>query len=125
MYNINDINNIENSILVNTNSKSRKQTIFCVLCSNEKIQLECINPEENRYRCPRWKNFYSVGFEILPQEDILESSHEEGENEGAILLNAEDSEFETRENKESKSDIKIPKYFKDSETNKVTYFREE
>ena len=40
----------------------RKEKIFCVLCFNEKIQLECINPEENRYRCPRCKNTYQLGF---------------------------------------------------------------
>ena len=39
----------------------RVQTIFCVLCNNEKIQLECINPEENRYRCARCKNTYQLG----------------------------------------------------------------
>ncbi len=43
----------------------RKEKIFCVLCY-EKIQLECINPEENRYNCPRCKNTYQLGYEILP-----------------------------------------------------------
>ena len=73
------INYTDNPILIDVNSgKGNKSTkIFCVLCNNEKIQLECINPEENRYRCGRCKNFYQVGFgEIIPQEDILESSHE-------------------------------------------------
>ena len=89
----------------------------------DKVQLECFNLEENRYRCPRCKNTYQPNFEILPQEDILESSHEEGENEGALLLSAED-EFSSDKDT-SKSDIKIPKYMQDSETTKVTYFREE
>lgn len=119
-------NNIDNSILINTDSKPRNQKIHCVLCSNEKIELICINSEENRYKCPRCKNDYQIGFEILPsEEDILESSHESG-NEGPLLLSAEDNELETREdNNKSKSDIKIPKYFKDSETTTVTHFREE
>ena len=42
--------------------RNKIQQIFCVLCNNEKIQLECINPEENRYRCPRCKNNYQLGF---------------------------------------------------------------
>ena len=120
------INYNYNPILIDVNSSKRNnksKPIFCVLCNNEKIQLECINSEENRYRCPRCKNFYQPNFEILPQEDILESSHEEGENEDAILLSAED-EFKSEDNY-YKSDIKIPKYLKDSETSKVTYFREE
>ena len=63
-----------NPIVIDVSSKrnNKNKPIFCVLCNNEKIQLECINPEENRYKCPRCKNFYQVGFEILPQDDILE-----------------------------------------------------
>ena len=37
----------DNPILVDVNSKrSRKEKILCVLCF-PKIQLDCINPEEN------------------------------------------------------------------------------
>jgi hypothetical protein len=62
----------DNPILIDVNSKrSRKEKILCVLCF-PKIQLDCINPEENRYRCPRCKNTYQLGYELLPSEDILE-----------------------------------------------------
>ena len=86
------INYTDNPILIDVTRKRNKiQKIFCVLCNNEKIQLECINPEENRYKCPRCKNDYQLGFgEIIPQEDILESSHEENDDNGPVLLTAED-----------------------------------
>jgi hypothetical protein len=114
----------DNPILIDVNSKrSRKQVILCVLCF-PKIQLDCINPEENRYRCPRCKNTYQLGFEILPQEDILESSHESEEEDSVGLLVAED-EFSKEEDNTSKSDIAVPNYMQDSETSKVTYYREE
>ena len=96
---------------------------MCVLCFT-KIQLDCINPEENRYRCPRCKNTYQLGYELLPSEDILESSHELEEEDSTGLLVADD-EFSKEDNDTSKSDIKIPKYMRDSETSKVTYYREE
>ena len=115
----------DNPILVDVNSKrSRKQNIFCVLCNNDKVQLECFNSEENRYRCPRCRNTYQIGFELLPSEDELESSHELEEEDSVGLIVAED-EFKREEDNKSKSDIKIPKYMKDSDTTKVTYFREE
>jgi hypothetical protein len=113
----------DNPILIDTNSRrNKRQKINCVLC---KVQLECFNPEENRYKCPRCKNTYQLGYgEIIPQEDILESSHEVEEEESAGLL-VKENEFETEEDTSSKSDIPIPKYMKDSETSKVTYFRED
>jgi hypothetical protein len=120
------INYNDNPILVDVNSRKRNshQKIFCVLCNNEKIQLDLVNEDENRYRCPRCKNFYQVGFEILPSEDELMSSHEEEDSVG--LLVAEEDEFKSEDNHDtSKSDIKIPKYMQDSETTTVTYFREE
>ena len=120
------INYNDNPILIDVHSRkrNRNKTIFCVLCNNEKIQLDCINPEENRYRCSRCKNTYQLGFELLPSEDVLESSHEEKEEDSVGLLVAED-EFSKEDNDTSKSDIAVPKYMQDSETNKVTYFREE
>ena len=118
------INYNDNPIIVDVNSKrNKKQKVLCVLCF-PKVQLECINPEANRYRCPRCKNAYQVGLEILPSEDILESSHESDDEDVVGLLVAED-EFSKEEDDTSKSDIKIPKYMQDSETSKVTYFREE
>ena len=109
---------------VNSHKRNKSQPIFCVLCNNDKVQLECINLEENRYRCPRCKNTYQTNFEILPQEDELESSHESEEEDSVGLLLAED-EFSKEDNDTSKSDIAVPKYMKDSETSKVTYFSEE
>ena len=115
----------DNPILIDVNSRKRNQIqkIFWVLCSKEKIELICINLEENRYKCPRCKMTYHPSFEIFPQEDILESSHEEEEDSAGLLVAAED-EF-SKDNDTSKSDISIPKYMQDSETTKVTYFREE
>ena len=122
------INYNDNPIVIDVDSRKRtkSQSIFCVLCNNDdKIQLECFNSEENRYRCPRCKNTYQPNFEILPQEDILESSHSEEDEEETGLLFAED-EFKSEDNNDTaKSDIAVPKYMQDSETNKVTYFREE
>ena len=115
-----------NPIVIDFNSSKRNnknKPIFCVLCNNEKIQLECINPEENRYKCPRCKNFYQVGFEILPQDDILESSYEEGE--GAILMSAEYEISSEEDNTSNKSDIKIPQYLRDSDTTRVIEYEEE
>jgi hypothetical protein len=121
------INFTDNPLVIDVNSKrSIKQKILCVLCF-PKIQLECINPEENRYRCPRCKNSYQLGFnEINEFSDELESSHsEESEfDDNGGLLVAED-EFSKDDNDISKSDIPVPKYMRDSETTKVTYFREE
>ena len=121
------INYNDNPILIDVNSRKRNKSlsIFCVLCCNDKVQLECINPQENRYRCPRCKNTYQPNFEILPQEDELESSHESDEEDSVGLLVAEDEFSKEEDNDTSKTDIKIPKYLKDSETTTVTYFREE
>ena len=79
--------------------------------NNEKIQLDCFNIEENRYRCNRCKNTYQIGFELLPKEDILESSHElEEEEDSAGLLCAENEFSKVEEDNKSKSDIPIPTY---------------
>ena len=118
------INYTDNPILIDVTRKRNKiQKIFCVLCNNEKIQLECINPEENRYKCPRCKNDYQLGFgEIIPQEDILESSHEENDDNGPVLLTAEDDSAESSES--DSGSIPIPAYMKDTDTTTVT-FRED
>jgi hypothetical protein len=82
----------DNPILIDVNSckRNKSQPIFCVLCNNEKIQLECFNIQENRYRCPRCRSTYQLGYEILPQEDVLESSLEKEEEDSVGLLFAED-----------------------------------
>lgn len=118
----------DNPILIDVNSRKRNkiQPMFCVLCSNDKVQLECFNSEENRYRCPRCKNSYQVGFELLPtEEDILESSHELDDEDSIGLLVAEDEFKREYNDSSSKSDIPVPKYMKVSETSKVIYYRED
>jgi hypothetical protein len=71
---------------------------------------------------PRCRNTYQLGFEILPQEDELESSHSDESDDYVGLLCAED-EFKT--NKQEKGSIPRPKYMQDSDTTKVTYYRED
>ncbi|HET7644206.1 MAG TPA: hypothetical protein VFK40_11900 [Nitrososphaeraceae archaeon] len=63
-------------------------------------------------------------FEIFPEEDELESIHEEG-NEEPIILTSDTNILEPEPIlNANKSDIKIPKYMKDSDTAKVTQYRE-
>jgi hypothetical protein len=119
----------DNPIALDTDSRSKKkQKISCVLC---KIELDCINVEENRYKCPRCKNSYQLGYEIIPQEDSLESSHESdyenyADNED-LLTAGNDLEFDDDNDydDETKSDIPIPKYMKSSATISVVEYREE
>ena len=122
MHNVID----SNSIIIdtnNSNSRNINRKINCVLCF-PKVELTCINPEENRYRCPRCKNDYQLGFrDIVPQEEELESSHEEDEEDSVGLLVAED-EISKEDKDPSKSDIAVPKYMQDSTTTTVTYYRE-
>jgi hypothetical protein len=122
MFNYND-----NPILVDVNSRrNRKQKINCVLC---KIELTCINPEERRYKCSRCKNTYQLGgYEILPQEDELESSHEEDneESDSICLLVADDDDFEDiEEEEEEEDDIKVPDYMKPGPGQTLVEYREE
>jgi hypothetical protein len=130
-------NNNNNTIIIDVNARRRKnkQKIFCVLCANEKVQLECINPEEDEltYRCPRCKNTYQLGFEILEHEDDFESSHEdedielsgiESDSVGVGLLVAND-EYDDDDEDQKEGKIPIPKYMKDSQTTKVIEYREE
>ena len=129
----------DNPIIVDVKSRNKKQKIFCVLCF-PKIQLDCISPAEDKqqlqYRCPRCKNTYQLGYEILEHEDTFESSHADEAAEielaglessaGGGLLTADD-EFATADNNKSnksKSDIKIPKYMQDSDTTKVEFNEE-
>jgi hypothetical protein len=123
MFNYND-----NPIIVDVNSRrNRKQKILCVLC---KVQLDCTNPEENRYKCPRCKNTYQLGFNQINEfEDELQSSHEEDESEedSVGLLVSDDDSFDEdiEEEDDSKSNIPIPKYMQSNETTKVIDYREE
>lgn len=121
-------NNNDNTILIDVNSRrQKKQKILCVLC---RIQLDCVNPEENRYKCPRCKNSYQLGYEIIPQEDELESSHseyEDFEEARANLLVADDDDYfdDNDDYDRTNSDIPIPKYMKSSATTEVIEYREE
>lgn len=129
-----DNNNNNNTIIIDVNARrKKKQKIFCVLCANEKIQLEpsSIEKDELQYKCPRCKNTYQLGYEILEHEDDFESSHEDEDielsgldnnNTVGLLVANDDKEEETFF---SKSDIPIPKYMKDSQTTKVIEYREE
>jgi hypothetical protein len=124
--------NKDNTILIDVNSRknNKQQKINCVLC---KIELTCINLEEKRFKCPRCKNSYQLGYEIIPQENILESSHESSDyeeyvdNEG-LLVADNDLDFDDNNDDEydrTKSDIKVPKYMKSSTTTEVIEYREE
>jgi phage FluMu protein Com len=137
----------DNPIIVDSNSRrNKKQKIFCVLCY-PKIQLDCISElveEENkggqqlRYKCPRCKNTYQLGYEIIEHEDILESSHEDDDNielsglesigSSGLLIKDNELEFpsldEEHEEESRKNKIPIPKYFKGSETTKIIKYNE-
>ena len=112
------------TIIIDTNPKrnNRRKIIFCVLC---KVQLECISAEEQKYICPRCKADYSLYENMIPQEDILESSHEEDSNDNNVggLLSANDNEFKTNEEEES-GKIEIPEYMKPAPGRNVVEYRE-
>ncbi len=124
MHNVID----SNSIIIdtnNSNSRNIKRKINCVLCF-PKVQLNLVNEEECKWRCPRCKNDYQIlehSGDLIPEEDELESSHD-SDDEGIGLVCAEE-EFKSEDNNESKSDIAVPKYMQSNGTQKVTYFREE
>ena len=125
---MNNYYNNDNPVILNpTNSRNNnnKKQIYCVICF-PKIELTLINEEENRYKCNRCKNTYQPRFEIFPEEDELESIHEE-QNEGPIIISGENNITEPEQvlNENKRSDIKISWYMKDSATTKVTYYREE
>jgi len=122
----------------------------CVICN---ISLE--NPETNTFECPRCKRTYILDYEILSYPEEFGTAHDneaaiiELEGVGAVgspkmaTKSAEEEESSdnndygylsqtnesilTREknNKNLKSDIKIPKYLKNSDTTKVIEFEEE
>ena len=126
----------DNPIIVDVNSyKSKKKLkILCVLC---KLPLDCINsPEELRYKCPRCKNTYQLGYEILEHEDDIESSHEDedvelsglGDNDSVGLLVATDDQFteynDNDNNPTTRSDIVIPDYMKAGPGKRIVEFKE-
>lgn len=122
MYNNTD----NNAIYIDTKSSTRKRRkINCVLCF-PKVELNCVNPDEQKWKCPRCKNDYQLlesGGDIIQEEDELISSHEQND-EGPVLIYAEDNNMQVESvlnDNKPKSDIKIPKYMQDSETSKVEY----
>jgi hypothetical protein len=124
MYN----DNINNANIIDTSNRNKKR-IFCVICF-PKVQLNLVNAEEFRYKCPRCKNDYQIlghDLDLVPEEDELISSHDESE-EGPVLVCSDSSPFKPAqvlaENK-VKSDIKVPWYMKDTDTTTVTHYRED
>ncbi len=120
------LNNIDNNaIFIDTKSSKRlDRKIFCVICF-PKVELTLVNEEECKWICKRCKNDYQIlgnDLDLVPEEDILESSHEE-EDDSVGLLTADDELKHTEDSKQDK--IKIPKYMQNGETTRVTYFREE
>ena len=101
-----------------------------------KLQLNQIEPLV--YKCPKCKNTYQLGYEILEHEDDIESSHEDeadiielsGLDSDSVGLLIKDNELEfpsldeQKEEKSKKGKIPIPKYFKDSETTTVIEYNE-
>jgi phage FluMu protein Com len=123
----------DNPILIDVNSrKNKKQKLLCVLCSNDKIQLDYVS--ELRYKCPRCKNTYQLGYEILEHEDDFVSLHEgedvelSGIGNDSVGLLVADNEFSStteEEEEEVEGKIPIPKYMKSGEGRKVIEYREE
>lgn len=110
------------------------------MCGLQKVPLDIIEPPLV-YKCPRCKNTYQLGYEILEHEDDIVSSHEDesdiielaGLQSSGVnsvgLLTKEGNELdfpsldEQYENREGK--IPVPDYFKDSVTTKVIDYKEE
>ena len=63
----------DNPVIVgDVDKRNKKQKILCVI---DKVQLNQIEPLV--YKCPKCKNTYQLGYEILEHEDDIESSHED------------------------------------------------
>ena len=125
----NDIdNNSYNSIILHTNSRNKKRKIMCVICY-PKVELDLVKEDEGKWKCPRCKNDYFIlGHEgdLVPEEDELISSHD-NEDEDPVLVTADYTvkPEPVLNSHKPKSDIKIPWYFQDTETTKVTHYRED
>ena len=57
MFNNLDNNNV--NIITTSKSNKKQRKIYCVICY-PKIQLNLVNEEECRWRCPRCKNDYQI-----------------------------------------------------------------
>jgi hypothetical protein len=106
---------------------------MCVLCH---VPLYKLESEDYQWICSKDRSHkYQLFYEVMSydndfgtvlgeeEENQIELAGLEGVGE-PLLLSANDNEFEDSNDKNN-GDIKIPKYMKDSETSKVTYFREE
>jgi hypothetical protein len=104
---------------------------LCVIC---KIKLDKI--DEYIFKCPLCKNKYNIYQEIQEFQNEFGSSHDDSAAEielaglesaagETLLLCAEDEFSKEEDNDTSKSDIKIPKYFRVSPTTKIIEYREE
>lgn len=103
--------------------------VQCVICKDSKLEQIDVNV----LKCKICHNKYVLGYEILKHEDEItdpysddpdiELSGLEGIGE-PLLLTAED-EFSKEDSDTSKSDIAVPKYFRDSPTTKIIEYRED
>jgi len=138
----------------NNNNKTKKTTRnkpMCVLChvplyksekENEDYQWICSKNKSHKYQLYYEVMSYESDFGTVlgeEEENQIELAGLEGVGEPALLSSSSSSEQEKDNNDNSmkpeevlnatnnkvKSDIPIPKYFKDSETTKVIEYREE
>lgn len=111
---------------------------LCVIC---KIGLD--NIDQHVFNCSKCKRQYILDYEILAYDDTVGTAFDEEaatiELEGIAAMSGPRLETKTDEldfssnkdynedekDKKNKSDIKIPKYLKDSETTKVVEYNEE
>jgi hypothetical protein len=111
--------NYEGIIIDLRNTRKDTRKILCVI---DKSQLEYIT--ERTYKCPQCHNKYFLDIEILKNDDVLESVHQDenielkgiqGINE-PVLLTADDIDFssETNDNEEKKSGFYSFDYLKKS-----------
>lgn len=123
-------------IVGDVDKRNKKQKILCVI---DKVQLNQIEPRI--YKCPKCKNTYQLGYEILEHEDDIEFSHEDeadiielsgldSSDSVGLLTKDHELDFPTldqemeKESSNTKGKIPIPKYFKDSETTKIIKYNE-
>lgn len=115
-----------------THTKTRNKPT-CVICN---IPLHKLENEDYLWICPKDRaHRYQIYAEVMAYDNDFSSIYgveEEAEIELAglegvgnpSLLSAED-EFKSEDNDTSKSDIAVPKYFRDSPTTKIIEYREE
>jgi hypothetical protein len=121
--------NDNNAIFIDTKkSNNKKRKINCVIC-NPKVELTLVDVENCKWKCTRCKNDYQIldyGGDIIPEEDSLESSHDDYDDDAdnSSLLSAEDEFNNDNDNNESDS-IPIPKYMQSHGTTEVVEYREE